>query len=120
MSIEASKAAWKADCPGNLKLLLLALADFASKKNNYTCMAGIESLADMVGTSERQVRSNLRKLEELGLIITTLNRGRSNTNVYDLKPIIKPEADFPFSDDKTGSLASENRKQTSPYPLITK
>ena len=90
MSIEAYRAAWAADCSGGLKVTLLAVADFASKQNGYTCSASLTTLADMVGTKPRQIERNMRELETAGLVITSPNRGRGNTNVYSIAHLIKP------------------------------
>lgn len=91
MSIEAYQAVWSYKGNGfttNLRCTLLALAEFASKYNGYTCCASVATIAEMVDTKPRQAQRNLSDLEALGLIKITPNRGRGNTNVYDLNPIM--------------------------------
>ncbi len=51
------------------------------------CFPSLARLAEIVGRSDRTVRSELRRLEEAGLIRivpTRNNEGRSLTNVYHL------------------------------------
>lgn len=90
MSIEAYQAAWQSNCSGGVKLTLLAIAEFASKKNGYTCEAAVGTLADMVGTKPRQIERNIRELEEKGLLITKVNHGRGYTNMYSIAHLVKP------------------------------
>lgn len=88
MSIEAYKMVWhNSKQTGGLKLTMLALAEYCNKKNAYKCWPSIRTLAQMVGTSERQIKRNIVKLEEAGEIVILRNVGRSNTNLYDLSPL---------------------------------
>lgn len=89
MSIEAYKAAWATDCAGSVKLTLLAIAEFASKKNGYTCTASIKTLANMISASPRQTKRNLATLEKLELITIERNKGRSYTNIYSINALMK-------------------------------
>lgn len=127
MSIEASKAAWKADCTGNAKLVLLAIADFASSKNGYTCSASISTLAEMTGSSDRHVKRIIVNLEELGLIDLERGHGRSNTHIYSVLRLVKGDMVSPI--DETEKVTFETEKVTfetlkgdtmSPNPLLTK
>lgn len=91
MSIEAYQAVWSYRGNGfktNLRCTLLALAEFASKHNGYTCSASIATIAEMLDTETRQAQRNLADLESLGLITIRQNCGRGNTNIYDLSPIM--------------------------------
>jgi len=91
MSIEAYQAVWSYRGNGfktNLRCTLLALAEFASKHNGYTCSASIATIAEMLDTEPRQAQRNLADLESLGLITIRQNCGRGNTNIYDLSPIM--------------------------------
>lgn len=72
-------------------MTLLAIADFASPQNGWTCEAAIETLADMVGVSDRQIKKNLKALEDCGELVVERQIGRGNTNQYSLKPLIKGE-----------------------------
>lgn len=96
MSFEAYEAVWSIKATkelkftGGLRLTLLAIAEFASAKNGYTCEAAIGTLAEMVGTKPRQIERNVRELEGMKLLTTQINRGRGNTNVYCIAHLIKP------------------------------
>lgn len=92
MSWQASKAVWRSSKQtGGLKLTLLAIADFASPQNEWTCEAAIETLAEMVGVTDRQIKKNLKALEAAGELEVCRQVGRGNTNVYSLSPLIKGE-----------------------------
>ena len=129
MSIEAYTAAWNTPITGGQKLTLLALADFASAENGYTCYASIDTLAMMIGTERRQIQRNLAELAKTKYIKIGVCRGRGNTNVYDLTPIMatqntssktgfngqkhviqdaKHVMDDTFADDKTRHPGQEN------------
>lgn len=106
MSIEAYQAVWSYRGNGfktNLRCTLLALAEFASKHNGYTCSASIATIAEMLDTETRQAQRNLADLESLGLITIRQNCGRGNTNIYDLSPImaLKGVTHDTFSDKET-------------------
>lgn len=67
MSYQALHWAWEQDdLPGNEKFLLVALADGAN--DHGILWRGQKSLARRVGTNDRTVRENLKRLEERGLI----------------------------------------------------
>lgn len=121
MSFEAYKAVWSTDCTGGIKLTLLAIAEFASKKNGYTCEASIETLAEMVGTSDRQIKRNLKALEDGGYITILRQVGRGNTNVCDISHLLKGDTQDTFSDDKKVSPMSplNQEKVTSEAEKVT-
>lgn len=92
MSWQASKYVWEnSKQTGGMKLTLLAIADFASPQNGWTCEAAIETIAEMVGVSDRQIKKNLKALEDAGELNVSRNIGRGNTNIYSLLPLVKGE-----------------------------
>lgn len=126
MSIEAYQAVWSFKGNGfttNLRCTLLSLAEFASKNNGYTCCASVTTIAEMLDTRPRQAQRNLAYLESLGLIKIIPNRGRGNTNVYDLTPImeikgvmgdVKPVTGDTFTDkENTSSMTGIGKENTS-------
>lgn len=111
MSIEVSKMVWaNSKQTGGLKLTLLALADYCRPENGLKCWPSIPTIAEMVGTNERQIKRNLAKLEELGELIILRNVGRSNTNLYDLSPL-KGVTDDTISEEE--KVSSETEKVSS-------
>lgn len=97
MSWQASKIVWEnSKQTGGLKLTLLAIADFASPGNGWTCEAAIETLAGMVGVSDRQIKKNLKALEGCGELVIERQIGRGNTNQYSLAPLVKGELEDTF------------------------
>jgi len=120
VSIEAYQAVWSYKGNGfttNLRCTLLALAEFASKYNGYTCCASVATIAEMVDTKPRQAQRNLNDLEALGLIKITPNRGRGNTNLYDLNPIMAIKGVMRDLKPVPGDtfLAQENLSPTTPF-----
>lgn len=78
MSIRAMSAVWdQPDLEPTMKLLLLALADFADSSG--TCWPSYPTLAGRVGVSERQVRRLVLRAEALGYL-TRLRGGRGPGN----------------------------------------
>lgn len=102
MSIEAYKAVWHtSEATSSARTTLLAMADFASSQNRYTCRAAVSTLADLVKVSKRQIQNNIQALADLGEIRVIEGTGRGNYNVYDLKPLmLKHETHFALSDEK--------------------
>lgn len=127
MSIDAYKAVWaNSKQKGTLKLTLLALAEYASVEHDWTCWPTMATIAEMIGTSERQAIRNIQALEASGEIKVDRNAGRGNVNIYDLKPVIdvsicesikgdiqcqKPDTDDRFSSEE--KVTSEAEKVTS-------
>ena len=116
MSIEAYKAAWDSDCSGSVKLTLLAIADFSSKKNSYSCMASIATLARMVSVSNRQIKRNIAALENAGLIKIDYGQGRSNTNIYSMITLIKGDTHDTLNENIKGD--THDQKVTPMTPFI--
>lgn len=121
MSNRALKWAWGQDVPSHVKFVLIALADFANEDG--WAFPGQETLARMVGVSARSVRSAIRQLEALGLVVTTVRPGAGegrHPNGYNLAigatgsglPNGQPEVQR----RATGSLRGGNRKPASAEP----
>ena len=108
MSWQASKIVWEnSKQTGGLKLTLLAIADFASPGNGWTCEAAIDTLAGMVGVSDRQIQKNLKALEDRGELVVERQIGRGNTNQYSLKPLIKGELEDTFNNTEKVNSSTE-------------
>lgn len=122
MSIRLMTAVWETDLPGNLKLALLALADWSN--DDGICYPGQKTIGRRCSTSERQARSNVAKLVELGWV-EIVQRRFQNSNVYrldvdrltDRKQTsgIRPEAenrtDRKQTSSKTGSRLPPNHQK---------
>lgn len=67
MSIKAINWAWRMELNSTVKIVLLALANWADKDNK--CWPGINSLAKRCGLSRRSVINSLNILVKYGLII---------------------------------------------------
>ena len=115
MSIEAYKAAWETDCTGSVKLTLLAIADFASKKNGYSCMASIATLAKMASVSTRQIKRNIATLESNGLIRIDYGQGRSNTNIYSMYALVKGDTHDTLNENIKGDTHDQKVTPMSPF-----
>jgi uncharacterized phage protein (TIGR02220 family) len=84
MSVKSSTWAWKQPLGGNLKLILLALADHADDRG--ICWPGTWGLADKCHTDRRTVTRNIRQLERLQLIKVEPRApyGKQGTNLFTL------------------------------------
>lgn len=113
MGIEAYKAVWSnSNQVGTRKLLLLALAEFASEENDWRCWPSIGKLANMVGVSDRQIKTHLAALESSAEIIIRRGQGRGNTNEYDITPVIKGEVGFTFLEPEKVKSSAEKVKSS--------
>ena len=90
MSIKLMSKVWEASIPANLKLTLLALADFASDSGK--CWPSIPTIATKAGKSIRQVKYDLKELDGLSLIRREYRF--NNSNLYWLNT--RPELLFPI------------------------
>jgi hypothetical protein len=75
MGWKAMAWAWKQDCRGAKKLLLLAMADMAS--HDYLCWPAIKYLSEMIGSDERYTQRLIRSLEK-DKIVTRETRKRKD------------------------------------------
>ena len=75
MSLRATSAVWaRSKAAGNDLLVLLALADYVGRDDDY-CWPSQESLAEKTRLSLSTVRRCVRSLEKLGEIVTGPNQG---------------------------------------------
>lgn len=84
MSIRMMNDVWKyAPAKGSELLLLLAIADFADDDggNAWPSMA---TLAKKTRLGERNVRYIVKELEDRGILEVKYNKGRNNTNRYQI------------------------------------
>lgn len=81
MSHQALSWAWGQDLPGNEKFVLVALADASNAEG--LCIYGQRKVAEMVGTSDRSVRENMRRLEERGLLSRSQRRRENGSRTSD-------------------------------------
>jgi hypothetical protein len=87
MSIEAFRLAWQTDLPhGSDKLVLLALADYASDKGE--AWPSNSTIGTKCSRSEQTVRDALRRLAEAGHV-TRIDRA-GQTSIYRIHPIVTP------------------------------
>jgi DNA-binding Lrp family transcriptional regulator len=114
------------------KLVLVALADNANSKHNGVAFPSVATLARRAGICERQVRSNLRKLEAQGWITRESagdgGRGmatRYRLNLDRMKAAIEqqnPEAHRRLSTKEGGSalpgISEETRKPGAQNPEV--
>lgn len=123
MSIEAYTAVWNhSQQTGGLRLTLLALADYASRANNYTCEASIATLANKVKVSQRQMTRNIKALEDAGEVAVFEQRGRGNTNIVSLSPLmVKVTCVSGFGEDNMTSTSpnAELENLTSETEKVT-
>jgi Helix-turn-helix domain len=90
MSIEALYWAWDQELRTTIKIVLVALANFADENGEH-CFPSQARLARMTGLTERGIRKALAELERLGLIARARrwSAGHQTTNTYVLTT--KPE-----------------------------
>lgn len=87
MSLKALTWAFDQELKPDLKIVLLALADYAD--GDGVCWPGQKSIAAKAGMSERTVREKLSALEELGYIARRRRQnseGYRSTDEYKLLP----------------------------------
>lgn len=83
MSVFAYAAVWaESRAEGNARLVLLALADSASKDTGQTKI-GVGTVAEMCRIAPSTVRAQIRKLEEMGeLVVVEPGGGRGNWTTW--------------------------------------
>ncbi|PWT81342.1 MAG: hypothetical protein C5B44_03975 [Acidobacteria bacterium] len=84
---------------------------------NDFCFPGQERLAEDMGVTDRSVRTNLKSLEEQGLLVIK-RRGLGKTNIYELNLTVKGNPDR----KKTSGLERKNssaqyRNKTSGHSI---
>ena len=88
-------------------------------QNDY-CFPGQERLAKDLGVTDRSVRTNLKALEEQGLLVIK-RRGQGKTNVYELNLTARSAAKNPDWKKTSGlerkKVSGLERNQAS-YPSI--
>lgn len=81
MSIKVSTWVWEhSKHRGTLKLLILALADFAN--DSGICWPSVDTLSKRIGESERHTRQLIKQLVEAGDLLVVAGGGRGNTTKY--------------------------------------
>jgi pyocin large subunit-like protein len=93
---------WALDLAKPLKFLLLALADHADH-NGRNAYPGVDLLAWKTGDNRRTVQRNLRKLEDLGLIVADWapTGGRGLATRYTIQTVNGVKLS-PFRDGEEG------------------
>lgn len=76
---------WRTDLPPTTKLVLLAVADHASR-DGTNAWPSLATLSEMSGVSVRQVRRILRDLEERGMLEVEDQRGGTTDTRPDRRP----------------------------------
>ena len=95
MSIEALTWCKYQDCPTpTSKLVLFVLAYYADER--HSCYPSEKTLAKICGISDRQVRTHLKKLQDMGLLTIVTRHGTSNRYVLRVDAGVHRgvEADF--------------------------
>lgn len=83
MSITVATRVWKNSRQrGTMKLLLLALAEFAN--NDGVCWPSVGKLANYINETERNTRLLIRRLINEGELVTVPGGGRGNTTRYGI------------------------------------
>jgi hypothetical protein len=118
MSIEVMAKVWKHSPYGEGTLLvLLAMADWAN--DDGFCWPSIPQLAHKSRQSERNVRYNLRRLEEDKVIDRVEHRGKGHRNEYQIN--LQNLQGLPDFDTKSGKNTSSSitykRKPAKPANL---
>ena len=82
MSIALMTEAWKTDMPTGRKFVLLALCDNANDQGE--CYPSIQRIAGKCSMCERAVQGHLADLEQAGMVVRDIRRGRST--LYRINP----------------------------------
>ena len=84
MSIEALGWCKYQDCPTpTSKLVLFVLANYADEQ--HSCYPSEGHIAKICGISDRQVRTHLKALQDMGLLKIQLRKGTSNRYVLGVE-----------------------------------
>lgn len=90
MGNDARQRAWTYRGAQGERLLLLALAEHIPD-GKHTCWPAVETLAGMIGVGDRQTQRIVRSLEDAGVIVVNVGRGRGHTTLYGLLIGLSPE-----------------------------
>lgn len=120
MSIKLMAKVFDSDLPSTEKLVLLAMADYASDSGD-SIFPSIDTLARKTSLTDRTVRTTIQSLIDLNyLIITRHGGGAGNTNVYKIRV-----SRFTLSDDNgedfalKGERPSKKGERASPDSSLT-
>jgi len=117
MSVKVQSMVWDADIEHNQKFVLIALADQANDFGKE-CWPSIMRLADKCNLSERAVQTNLKRLEEAGIISRNMRTGRSTYFTIYLDKLIelqKPSRDgYRIISPKSGVKVIHNPAESAP------
>lgn len=119
MSIKLMSMVFDSDLPTTEKMVLLAMADYASD-NGDSIFPSIETLCHKTSLSDRSVQASIQKLIKKNyLILLKKGGGRANTNLYK----IRCSRFAVFEKGESGSLKGETGAQKgerpSPDPSLT-
>jgi hypothetical protein len=90
MGNDARRRAWVHRGPPAERLTVLALAEHIPD-GKHTCWPSHETLAGLVGVSERQIKRILQTLEAGGAIVMKIGQGRGHTTLYGLLIGLEPD-----------------------------
>ena len=117
MSVKVQSMVWDADIEHNQKFVLIALADQANDFGKE-CWPSIMRLADKCNLSERAVQTNLKRLEDAGIISRNMRTGRSTYFTIYLDKLIelqKPLRDgYRNFSPKSGQKVIHNPAESAP------
>lgn len=118
MSIQVSKKVWELDLKPNLKLVALALADFANEAGE--CWPSVATIAKLCGIDQRRVRRLLNQLIAFGVIQKRPrfegNRQKSNVWVFRSEVYFTPDAHATPGKYASGGLANKPEGGVSHRP----
>lgn len=117
MSVKVQSMVWDADIEHNQKFVLIALADQANDFGKE-CWPSIMRLADKCNLSERAVQTNLKRLEDAGIISRNMRTGRSTYFTIYLDKLIelqKPLRDgYRNFSPKSGQKVTHHPAESAP------
>lgn len=90
MSVQATTWVWDhSNSKGNARLVLLAIADAASKEGRNSCQS-VSTIAEMCRLGEATVHRKISELVQLGEIHKEGTSGQYGTSVYSLPMMLAP------------------------------
>ena len=94
MSIALMTEAWKAEMPTGRKFVLLALCDNANDQGE--CYPSIQTIAGKCSMCERAVQGHLADLEQAGMVVRAIRKGRSTLYRIDPRRFCTPAENAPL------------------------